>query len=76
MGVCTVTNFTSNVTCCFLQILCGDSVVKEFKLNKLRVIDRSDGFILADGVSTFQFDKMNVLDSTSTEVRTMRCNCK
>lgn len=76
MGVCSTTNYTTNINCCFLQILCGDMVIKEFKLSKLMVIDRSNGFILRDNVSTFEFNQLNVLDSTANEVRLMRCDCK
>lgn len=76
MGVCSTTNYTSNVECCILQILCGESVIKEFNLPDLRVIDRDFGFILTDGVSTFQFDQYNILDVSAEAVRSMRCDCE
>lgn len=76
MGVCSTTNYTSNVECCILQILCGESVIKEFNLNELRIIDREHGFILTDGVSTFEFNQLHVLDITAEDVRVLRCECE
>lgn len=77
MAICAPTQFTSSVNCCWLSVLCGDKVVKEFDLTKIRVIDRDYGhFIITDYVSTFEFNELNTFDLTADEIRALRCGCQ
>lgn len=72
---CELTTYTTNVTdCCYLQILCNGTVVREFNLAELRVIDKGDSFTIRDRVGSMDFSNATI-DVTAEDVRTLRCSC-
>lgn len=72
---CELTTYTTNVTdCCYLQILCNGTVVREFNLAELRVVDKGDSFMIRDRVGSMDFSNATI-DVTAEDVRTLRCSC-
>lgn len=72
---CELTTYTTNVTdCCYLQILCNGTVIREFNLAELRVVDKGDSFTIRDRVGSMDFSNATI-DVTAEDVRTLRCSC-
>lgn len=72
---CELTTYTTNVTdCCYLQILCNGTVIREFNLAELRIVDKGDSFTIRDRVGSMDFSNATI-DVTAEDVRTLRCSC-